>query len=99
MNFFRPCTKEEYAAQVQRFTEEHHQDMEKREGRDAEARERRDEKVREDERLRQEKHRRLKREDEIARGVRSPGGTKHRVCSTASFSLKKLNKAFVAHYG
>jgi hypothetical protein len=79
MTFFQPCTKEEYTAQVQRFTKEHHEDMEKREGRDAEAKARRDEKVREGERLRQEKHRRLKREDEIARGVRSPGGTKRRV--------------------
>src|SRR5882762_3873201 len=29
MNFFHPCTKEEHATQVQRFTDEHHEDMEK----------------------------------------------------------------------
>jgi len=100
MKFFQPCTKEEYAAQVQRFTEEHHEDMEKREGREVEAKARRDEKVREGERLRQEKHRRLKCDNEITRGVRSPGGTKRRVCCMMSFTLKKkLSKAFAACYG
>jgi hypothetical protein len=79
MKFFKPCTKEEYSAQVQRFTEEHQAFRDEESRKDTERKIEREEKTREAERLRQQKHRRLKRESEIAGGERTPGGTKRKV--------------------
>jgi hypothetical protein len=56
MKFFKPCTKEEYDMQVQRFTEEHHTSMEKEGPKVAEAKARQEAKTQEGERLRQQKH-------------------------------------------
>jgi hypothetical protein len=78
MKYFRPCMKDEHDAQVQRFTEEHHASMEEERTKERKSKAFREEKSREVERLRQQKHRRLKREGEIARGERTPGGTKRK---------------------
>lgn len=45
MKFFKPCTKEEYDVQVQRFTEEHHASIEKEGLKDAEEKAIREEKT------------------------------------------------------
>jgi hypothetical protein len=81
MKFFQPCTKEEYDAQVQRFTEEHHASIEKDGIKEAENKVKREEKTHEGERRWQQKHHRLKREGEIARGECTPKGTKQKVSS------------------
>lgn len=100
MKFFRPCTKGEYDEQVARFTEEHHGDLEQRAAQEATRNQLRDDKAREGDRIRQQRHRQVKRDNEIARGERTPGGTKRKVCfaTCIPFGRPKL-KAHSAHNG
>jgi hypothetical protein len=51
MKFFKPCTKEEYDMQVQRFMQEHHASTEKEGAKVAEAKARQEAKTQEGERL------------------------------------------------
>jgi hypothetical protein len=90
MKFFKKSTREEYNEQVRKHTaEEDERAQDRRETNNAVER-RRSEKAKEGARERQQKHRRAIYDSEIAKGKRSPGGTKQkkRKVSTAVYVIK-----------
>lgn len=77
MKFLKKCTPTEHHIQVQRATEEENEQYESREQVLDVDKARKAERTREEAKVRQQKHRRKMYDQEIEKGERSPGGSKH----------------------
>ena len=88
MKFFKQNSREEYKEQVRRHTAEEDERAQERQETNEALDRRRTEKEKKGARERQQKHRRAIYDVEIAKGERSPGGTKQRKVSYVQFNLK-----------